>query len=180
VGQARSTHCGVARWIKRDVGACEDCGHDGSRFRLEVHHIDGNWSNTTAPNLRKLCSRCHGAADAANRPEQTCDVGGCSEPVNARGQCLKHYMRWYRETRQNYPRSTSREPGELTPDIEVEARPPTPSVCTIAVCDLPHYGKGFCRAHYLRWYRRQRGHVKTGVPLALPVLRPGYPHGLVE
>lgn len=41
---------------------CESCGHTNdyeSAHILTVHHIDGNPTNNTTPNLIALCQRCH-------------------------------------------------------------------------------------------------------------------------
>ena len=55
----------VRRYIFEKFGnKCVECGWcerhpaDG-RIPLEVDHIDGNWENTVATNLRLLCPNCH-------------------------------------------------------------------------------------------------------------------------
>ena len=38
---------------------CEWCGHDGSKNRLEIHHVDKDYTNGVPSNLLTLCSSCH-------------------------------------------------------------------------------------------------------------------------
>lgn len=45
--------------IVRAAGRCQGCNHDGSRFRLGVHHIDRDKHNQKQDNLIVLCHRCH-------------------------------------------------------------------------------------------------------------------------
>jgi 5-methylcytosine-specific restriction endonuclease McrA len=59
---------GRARTRLRDqITACEACGHDGSRSRLEVHHRDGVPSNNAMENLQVLCILCHKAQHSGPR-----------------------------------------------------------------------------------------------------------------
>lgn len=62
------------REARESVDECEQCNHDGSRYRLEVHHIvpvrrfrdSENHEVSDAhvqENLAVLCKRCHGRAD---------------------------------------------------------------------------------------------------------------------
>ncbi|MFI5985858.1 HNH endonuclease [Streptomyces sp. NPDC051555] len=49
--QERCTMCGIeARWL-------------GEPLSLEVDHIDGDWRNNRADNLRFLCPNCHSTTD---------------------------------------------------------------------------------------------------------------------
>lgn len=41
------------------VGTCQNCGHDGSGSRLDIHHKDRNKRNQSPENLIVLCHRCH-------------------------------------------------------------------------------------------------------------------------
>jgi hypothetical protein len=49
------------------VTACERCGHDGSRYRLDVHHRDGNPYHNDPANLEVLCRSCHMREHAARK-----------------------------------------------------------------------------------------------------------------
>lgn len=46
----------------RDGLACVSCGKGYERFRLHVHHIDGDEHNNELINLVTVCARCHRAA----------------------------------------------------------------------------------------------------------------------
>jgi hypothetical protein len=41
--------------------SCEECGHDGSASRLEIHHRDHDPYNNRVKNLGVLCASCHRA-----------------------------------------------------------------------------------------------------------------------
>lgn len=49
---------GAAR-LRRAAGQCEECGHDGSESRLDVHHRNGDKHDQCLRNLVVLCHRCH-------------------------------------------------------------------------------------------------------------------------
>jgi 5-methylcytosine-specific restriction endonuclease McrA len=51
--------CKAARRLRQSVGACQSCGHGGSRSRLEVHHLDRDKRNQEPSNLMVLCHDCH-------------------------------------------------------------------------------------------------------------------------
>jgi len=80
--------------IRERDGVCQHCGHDGSDYRLEVHHIipvrlfrdsdDHDITEAHSPdNLVLLCNRCHAKADhgllgfetgtAAPSPQESAD-----------------------------------------------------------------------------------------------------------
>lgn len=71
---------------------------------------------------------------------KTCSVDGCERPHKARGWCLAHWKRWYRN-------------GDVQADKPFE----TPDQCTVSVCEGEHHAKGLCKAHY----NRQRRGVDT-------------------
>ena len=45
--------------LERDWRRCRECGHDGSLFRLEVHHINHVKTDHRMGNLITLCKACH-------------------------------------------------------------------------------------------------------------------------
>jgi hypothetical protein len=49
---------GHRQWkrIMKDINCCENCGR---KYKLEVHHKDGNQKNNNRDNLMKVCRRCH-------------------------------------------------------------------------------------------------------------------------
>lgn len=59
----------VRRYLFEKYGGnCVECGWHGINpitglCPLEIHHIDGNWSNTTESNLTLLCPNCHALTD---------------------------------------------------------------------------------------------------------------------
>lgn len=139
----------------RDVKACKVCGHDGRRWRLETHHLDGDPTNNDRANLRKLCSKCHGRMHGGmgpGRARRLCDVDGCDRVHWGRGLCQVHYMRDYRERVQGKARKTKRE----EPRIERESRGAPRKGCEEEGCEGKHYGKGKCQRHYMREYMARR------------------------
>lgn len=172
-GESRSAYQRRARLAMQHVKECQRCGHDGSERRLEVHHVDGDWTNDSVRNFRKLCSRCHGVEDAALRSgddeKARCYVEDCDGEVQSRGMCSTHYMRWYRAERQGMKRRTIPDNGEPEPG-EVKPRAyDAPDTCKVEGCGRPHNARGMCKAHYGRWYRRQSDDTRRGVPLEAPV-----------
>ena len=51
--------CKGARRLREALGRCEECGHDGSESRLDIHHRNGDKHDQTLENLIVLCHRCH-------------------------------------------------------------------------------------------------------------------------
>lgn len=49
---------------KQRAGCCEACG---TTKRLQVHHIDENWTNNDPANLQTLCVFCHAFWHAMHR-----------------------------------------------------------------------------------------------------------------
>ncbi len=45
--------------IVQEAGKCQECGHDGSESRLDIHHRDREKRNQERSNLMVLCHRCH-------------------------------------------------------------------------------------------------------------------------
>ncbi|MEU9160335.1 HNH endonuclease signature motif containing protein [Streptomyces sp. NPDC048424] len=67
---ARRVQSEQLKWALRAQGAPEQCARCGieARWRghplpLEVDHIDGDWRNNQAGNLRLLCPNCHSTTD---------------------------------------------------------------------------------------------------------------------
>lgn len=88
--------------------------------------------------------------------KRTCSVPGCEDKHNARGFCLRHYMRVMR-----------------TGDVNA-GKTDRPSHCTIEGCEGAHKGYGLCGKHYARLKR-------YGDPFAPARGGPGYqaPHGTI-
>jgi hypothetical protein len=122
--------------IMEGVTECQDCGHDGSTHRLEVHHLDENPTNNDPANLRKLCNPCHHARHPKPTGRSVCSVDGCSRPLAGRGLCHKHYQRARKEAGGSFPR---------------ERR-----TCEAEGCDGRHYARGLCQRHYMREYMASR------------------------
>lgn len=55
---SRQAARGRARYVV-EASACAECGHDGSRYQVEVHHRDCDPYNNTPENLEPLCFPCH-------------------------------------------------------------------------------------------------------------------------
>lgn len=67
---------------------CEKCGKTG---RLDVHHIDGDYTNNSIDNLLVVCRSCH---LKIHRAKPKCKVDGCDKKVKGYGYCEKHYQRY--------------------------------------------------------------------------------------
>ena len=61
-------------------------------MRLEIHHIDGDWSNNALENLETLCLPCH---KEHHKPHRICSVEGCGGAHAAKGLCRPHYSAAY-------------------------------------------------------------------------------------
>lgn len=48
-----------SKWLKNNVGKCEDCGWNKHLEVLEIHHKDRNIKNNIRENLILLCPNCH-------------------------------------------------------------------------------------------------------------------------
>ena len=64
-----------------------------------------------------------------------CAYQGCVAPIQARGYCQTHYMRWYRRN-----------------DVEA-GMPAHPGICTAEGCSDFTKSRGYCNKHYLRFLR---------------------------
>lgn len=60
VQAARGRAHRVIKQVRRLI--CDECGHDGTERKIEIHHIDRNPFNNELSNLRPLCKSCHGRA----------------------------------------------------------------------------------------------------------------------
>ncbi len=67
-----------------------------------------------------------------------CAIDGCDSPVQARGWCNRHYLRWWRH-------------GD--PNTQHRAWNQQSDSCTIPGCDKPPVARGWCVTHYGRWER---------------------------
>lgn len=52
-----------------DYPACERCGHNGTKYRLEMAHkvLKGQGGETTEENVRYWCYKCHREHDHHDR-----------------------------------------------------------------------------------------------------------------
>lgn len=67
---------------------------------------------------------------------RTCSIPDCDRPVDARGWCKTHWMRWKRH-------------GD-----PLGSAPPRPERrCSLDDCDRKHYAQGLCEPHYARTLR---------------------------
>lgn len=66
--------------------------------------------------------------------KKTCQVEGCSKPVNARGWCSMHYERW-----------------RLHGDVAWQPRVDPPRLCSVGGCAKKHEAQGYCPAHLRRF-----------------------------
>lgn len=65
-----------------------------------------------------------------------CSVESCEKPVNARGLCAMHYMRW-------------RVHGDVNVVLPRNKRTRQP--CSVDGCTTLAKARGWCEKHYLRW-----------------------------
>ena len=96
----------------------------------------------------------------------TCTVDGCGRVEQLRrGMCQRHYVRWkkYGSTARRYytcPKNHVLSPDNIVTDgkgsrrcAACQAAKPPPLACVIDGCPDPQIARGWCRKHYLRWYR---------------------------
>ncbi len=121
-----------------------------------------------------------GGADGTFMGRQVvCSIEGCDAPVQARGWCNRHYLRWWRHGDPEVTRlAWSRQPqrcvfdgcGELPKargwcakhyarwerngDPEALVQLPLPDECAIEGCGRVPVARGWCSLHYGRWKRR--------------------------
>ena len=74
-------------------------------------------------------------ARSSRKENPICSIGGCNNPVQARGWCSKHYKRW--EEHGDPMANFSRVRDE----------------CSVGGCSEPAHAKGYCLVHYSRWKR---------------------------
>ncbi|GHA41442.1 hypothetical protein GCM10010372_47010 [Streptomyces tauricus] len=82
---ARRTPGSRLKRALRELGVderCSSCGLEavwlGEPLPLEVDHVDGNWRNNRAENLRLLCPNCHSTTDTYRGRGKTRDRGPAS------------------------------------------------------------------------------------------------------
>jgi len=119
---------------------CEKCL---SKYKLQVHHIDHNWSNNAKSNIQTLCRKCHiahhqktGEIWAKNLNKKPCRV--CNEPYkdgSSRGDlCNKHRLRLKRHGSFEDMRAAKEQPCTICGKTQILI-------------------KGLCNSHYLRLRR---------------------------
>lgn len=93
----RDTYHWRARKFRKCM--CQDCGKmaiETSDGELDVHHLDGNWTNNASENLATLCGSCHlkrhWHEGKLARKRQPCKV--CGDPARRSQMCQKHYQRF--------------------------------------------------------------------------------------
>src|ERR1700752_992967 len=84
--------------------------------------------------------------------QKLCSFPGCTKPMNSRGWCKTHYMRW-------------RKHGDPSINLRAENVGQRGTTCSLEGCDKQGTSRGWCGMHYMRWW--QNGH-----PLA-PLRKPG-------
>lgn len=78
-------HVISAKFVKPQ---CESCG---KTTRLHVHHVNGNWKDHRAENLKTLCCGCHLSLHNKKEPKP---CKHCSQNSRKHGMCQKHFQRW--------------------------------------------------------------------------------------
>jgi len=66
-----------------------------------------------------------------------CTIPGCDKPIQGRGWCSKHFMRWWRRGG----------------DPSIDARSAPRYSCAIPGCEKPQKARDWCAKHYQRWLR---------------------------
>lgn len=79
-----------------------------------------------------------------------CAAPGCAQPMNAKGYCGKHYVRW----------------KKYGDPLALRALPKKYQQCTVDGCDKPQRARGLCGNHWKSWRN-------YGDPLARKHRRPG-------
>lgn len=76
-----------------------------------------------------------------------CAVAGCDLQVARRAWCNRHYLRWRRH---GDPEAGSalRAAGKYSEREWANA-----DCCMVDGCELQTYTRGWCQAHYMKWYR---------------------------
>lgn len=79
----------------------------------------------------------------------TCSIDGCGKPLEARGWCAAHYMRWRKYG----------DPGQAAP---LRPKRSPHSTCQVEDCDRKHLARGYCGVHYR--LQRQAGALPIVIP----------------
>ena len=83
------------------------------------------------------------------QPRLSCNYPGCETKNRSLGLCNKHYARLYRWHAENQT------PMPTNPQQYIPSDSPTCTVCNGTVLR-----KGFCKTHYMAWYKRHTGRIK--------------------
>lgn len=104
--------------------------------------------------------------EQADMTKRTCEIDSCDTVGQLRrGMCSRHYFRWKRygsaaERYRHCPKNHVLSPENVVVSANGQRRcrsclamKPEPDPCVVDNCGLPQLARGWCRKHYLRWYR---------------------------
>ena len=134
--QAEQVETALLAWWRFDLGAPEaltsddmpQAGHSETAGLVFVSVEE------TVAKVKEFIAQVRARGSVAPR---LCTIGGCDEPVRARGWCALHYQRWRRYKDPLWERNWKA------------------SLCSADGCERTSATRGMCNMHYKRWWRSQ-------------------------